>query len=269
MMKQLKNIRNDIMRDLDVFEKCAEMSFNAYSDGLEIVSIISYKVLMGYSLSVIKEHDKEIFDLILEKSFLFSAWKLDGNFSYAIVELEHELYFNNMEFFDVLSLFGWNVKRYDNLEVIEKRVDYFKDFPEDAASFVQSEADMVIEDRNTYDSYLDLIVMQNENFGNYCAYVNRYPERKNPLLHDLISKTVNFLSVPIYAWYSDFCGNMISWENVYYSVFTMGYYGDRDQYAGMNFNMPGCFLIAYYLWQLLEIARDMLPGYRECVGNLK
>ena len=128
---------------------------------------------------------------------------------------------------------------------------------------------MVIEDSNTYDSYLDLIVLHNENFGNYCAYVNRYPERKNPLLHDLISKTVNFLNVPMYAWYRDSCGNMISRENVYYSVFTMGYYGDRDQYAGMNFNMPGCFLIAYYLRQLLEIARDMLPGYRECVGNLK
>ena len=70
-MKQLTNIRNDIVRDIDVFERCAEMFFDEYYGALESVSIISYKILMGYSLSVIKEHDKKIFDLILEKSFLF------------------------------------------------------------------------------------------------------------------------------------------------------------------------------------------------------
>ena len=36
-------------------------------------------------------------------------------------------------------------------------------------------------------------------------------------------------------------------SDVYYSVFTMGYYGEMNQYAGLNFNMPGCLLVAYYL----------------------
>lgn len=270
LIKRLNDIGNDIMRDMALFEKYADMSVDVYFGTMETVSVISYKVLMGYSLSVIKENDKEIFELILElcSSYPFYELKLNEGFYDLIMEFEQDIYFHNIEFLEMLSLFGWKVMRYNNLDIIDKRIDYFDIFPEDAAAFILSKAEMVIDDSDLYDGNLNLIVLQYDGFGKYRKYANFYPGKRNSLLHDLIYKTVDFLRTQISAWYNDFCGDIVSQENIYYSVFTMGYYGEMNQYAGLNFNMPGCLLAAYYLHLLLEIAKDMLPGYQEYVGNL-
>ena len=264
--EKLEIIRNDIVRDMEFMGECAIMYEEAYSDMMGLMSVMIYKILTGYVVSVVKEKMLDKIDFILEQcSYSFYEIKLDRYFENFIMDYEQDIISHNIDFLETLSFFGWEVTQYYNLEIIEKMFDPYDDYPKEAADLIQSKMNMVMDDSVIYGGCLDLFVLQNKDVGYYFGYAKMYPNKRNPLLHELIIRTVNYLSIPLYSWYNE---DIFLKENGYYSVLATGSYGDYDTYTGLNGMISGCFLIAYYLQQLLRLAEELLPGYLEYKENL-
>lgn len=265
---QIRNIRQNIGKDNDIYIR---FGFNpSLAEFLnENAPLFAFKILFAYALSVIKREDEEQYGILQKhfESYKFDALRINSQCEDNLMEFQSDMILYSEQILEALSFFGWKVTQFENYAVRTEDMDLSQFKAKDVKDFIRPYIETVYYDSLENDGEMDLFVLENERIGKYYSFVKSYPERAMPLLHKAIEDAEVFLYVPMYYWESEFHGEYVSQEGVFYTTFATGYCGGMCRHSGAYLISPGCLPMACYMNRLLQMAEDEIPGFREFANS--